>query len=70
MPEYMTDKELSEYLKSRGLKISVFSLQRQRVTGGGIPYKKVGSRVRYHKPDVDKWLEGLPTISSTSETTT
>jgi len=65
--KYMTEKEASAYLAELGVHYSVSSLQNQRVKGGGIPFLKFGTRVRYRKEDVDAWVESLPELKSTSD---
>ena len=45
---------------------SVKTLRNQRVTGGGIPFLKLGRTVRYRLSDVLAW-ETARLVSSTSE---
>ena len=33
------------------------TLQRERTAGSGIPYHKIGRRVKYHVEDIEKYLE-------------
>ena len=33
------------------------TLQRERTVGSGIPYHKIGRRVKYHIDDIEKYLE-------------
>ena len=68
MPQvYMTEKEASAYLTELGIPYAVSTLQNWRVAGGGIPYLKFKTRVRYRKEDIDAWLEKAPVLTSTSE---
>ncbi len=46
---------------------SKFTLERDRWSGGGIPFVKIGRAVRYRKADVLAWLEKHQTHCSTSE---
>lgn len=64
---YMTETEAAAYLTELGVQTSPRTLQKQRVTGGGIPFVKLTTRVRYRKTDIDNWLENLPVLTSTSE---
>lgn len=66
-PDFMTEAELAEYLNAKGLKTSVPTLQKKRLTGGGIPFVKIGTKVRYRKVDVEAWLNNLNPVGSTSE---
>ena len=66
-PDYMTEAEVADYLNAKGLKMSVPTLQKKRVTGGGIPFLKHGNAVRYRKEDVQNYVESLRTVNSTSE---
>lgn len=47
-------------------KLSVPTMDRLRVTGGGPAYVKIGSAVRYRKTDLDAWLASR-VVRSTSE---
>lgn len=64
---YMTEKEAAAYLTDLGVEFSPRTLQNQRVRGGGIPFVKFNSRVRYRKQDVDAWLNAAPVMKSTSD---
>ena len=33
------------------------TLQRERTLGSGIPYHKIGRRVKYHVEDIEQYLE-------------
>jgi hypothetical protein len=43
------------------------TLQKDRVTGDGIPFVRVGRLVRYRQSDVTEFLAALPALRSTSE---
>ncbi len=43
------------------------TLQKDRVTGTGIPFVRLGRLVRYRQSDVTAFLDGLPRCHSTSE---
>lgn len=66
-PDYMTEREVSEYLKAKGLAITISTLQKKRTVGGGIPFVKHGNAVRYRKVDVQNYVESLQVVNSTSE---
>jgi len=55
------DRWLAEYLNCEHK-----TTQAWRTRGGGPPFIKVNSLVRYRKSDVDRWLESR-LVSSTSE---
>jgi hypothetical protein len=44
------------------------TLQKDRVTGTGIPFARIGRLVRYRQSDVTAFLDALPRRRSTSET--
>ena len=48
----LTEDEVCEILN-----LNKNSLQRERCNGYGIPYVKIGRRVRYKLSDIDKYLE-------------
>lgn len=52
MTKYLNTKELSEYLG-----LSIPTLQRWRVTGQGVPFRKLGGAVRYDIQDVNAWTD-------------
>ena len=64
---YMTETEAALYMTQLGVKFSPSTLQKQRVQGGGIPYVKLNSRVRYRRQDIDSWLTNAPVLHSTSD---
>jgi predicted DNA-binding transcriptional regulator AlpA len=43
------------------------TLQKDRVTGTGIPFVRIGRLVRYRQSDVTAFLDALPRCRSTSE---
>lgn len=43
------------------------TLQKDRVTGAGIPFVRVGRLVRYRRADVAAYIAALPSLRSTSE---
>ena len=43
------------------------TLQKDRVSGGGIPFVRIGRLVRYRQSDVTAFLAALPSCRSTSE---
>lgn len=51
LPEFLTTKQLAEWLG-----VSQQSLATDRYLGQGIPYIKIGKRVRYTKADVLDFL--------------
>lgn len=57
----LTPKDVAELT---GLAIS--TLAKIRCAGGGIPFCKLGSRVRYVASDVEAWLDAQPVHHSTS----
>ena len=48
----LTEKEVQELYK-----LNVKTLQRERFNGSGIPYIKLGRRVRYKVSDINAYLE-------------
>jgi predicted DNA-binding transcriptional regulator AlpA len=45
------------------------TLQKDRVSGAGIPLIRIGRLVRYRQLDVRAYIDALPALRSTSETT-
>lgn len=45
------------------------TLQKDRVSGAGIPFIRIGRLVRYRLSDVRDYIDGLPALRSTSQTT-
>ena len=50
--ELLSEKEVAKIYK-----INVRTLQRERSMGIGMPYVKLGKRVRYKRGDVEKYLK-------------
>ena len=48
----LTEKEVQDLYK-----LNVKTLQRERCSGSGIPYVKLGRRVRYKVSDINAYLE-------------
>ena len=46
------------------------TLQKDRVSGSGIPFVRIGRLVRYRQADVQSYLDALPAYRSTSESAT
>jgi hypothetical protein len=60
--------ELPREVTAAGICRSVGWMELKALTGGGIPYRKVGRRVLYCKADVLAWLEAnSQRVHSTSE---
>jgi len=66
----MTTGEAAEYLSELGVNFVAGTLANQRTAGGGIPFRRLGRRVRYRKLDIDMWLDSAPVLTSTSDTGT
>jgi hypothetical protein len=49
------------------LDCSEATLERERWVGSGIPFIKVGRRVRYRKSDIQLWLNGRSSFRSTTQ---
>jgi len=65
---YFTEQEAAAYLTAAGVKYSPRTLQKQRITGGGIPFVKFKKRVRYRREDLETWLDSMRLHMSTSDT--
>ena len=50
--ELLSEKEVAKIYK-----INVRTLQRERSLGIGMPYVKLGKRVRYKRGDVEKYIK-------------
>ena len=50
--ELLSEKEVAKIYK-----INVRTLQRERSMGIGMPYVKLGKRVRYKRGDVEKYIK-------------
>ena len=65
---YFTETETADYLSELGVIFAVRTLSNRRTSGGGIPFVRLGRRIRYRKSDIDAWLDSAPVLSSTSDT--
>lgn len=65
---YLDEKKAAAYLTALGIPFSPRTLRTQRITGGGIPFVKVGGRVFYRQAEIDAYLGALPVLTSTSDT--
>ena len=54
--EYLSRKEASEYLKSRGLPAAVATLNKLACVGGGPVFQSFGRLPRYRPEDLDAWV--------------
>ena len=50
--ELLSEKEVAKIYK-----FNVRTLQRERSLGTGMPYVKLGKRVRYKRSDVEKYID-------------
>ena len=50
--ELLSEKEVAKIYK-----INVRTLQRERSMGIGMPYVKLGERVRYKRSDIEKYIK-------------
>lgn len=57
----------SQAVVAQVIDCSKAKLERDRWQGGGIPYIKIGRRVKYRKADVLNWLDQYQPQQSTSE---
>jgi hypothetical protein len=53
----MTDDLLTPLEYARYRRCSVRTLDRERADGVGCPYIRLGSRVLYRRPDIDRYLD-------------
>jgi excisionase family DNA binding protein len=49
--EYMTPREAAKYRKA-----GLSTLAKERLTGTGMPYLKIGMKILYRKSDIDAFL--------------
>ena len=49
---FLTNSEAADFLR-----LSPRTLEKQRVVGGGPPFRKFGRRVLYDQADLQKWAE-------------
>ena len=54
---YLSQNEVSEYCKTKGLRLSPKTLEKKRSIGGGPKFYKFGNRVVYSIKDIDIWLK-------------
>lgn len=59
IPHMFTEKEAAQLLG-----ISPWTLRSNRSKGVGIPYYKVGGRVKYRLDDINEWLHGKRVVPS------
>lgn len=59
--KYLTEKQLAETTQR-----SIKSLQRDRISGGGIPFIRFGGKILYDPEDVDTHMKSNK-FTSTSE---
>ena len=53
--EYLSRREASDYLKSRGLPVAVATLNKLACVGGGPVFRSFGRLPRYRPTDLDTW---------------
>lgn len=64
----LTEAETVEFLESLGVDYTLAWLRKKRRVGGGIPYRKVdGSKIRYERLTIERWLFEQPEFISTSD---
>lgn len=57
LPEYLSTRAASEYLRSLGIDIAANTLARWRCTGRRrLPYHRIGAIVRYRRADLDAFV--------------
>jgi hypothetical protein len=56
--QYLSRKEASEYLKSRGLPVAVATLAKYATVGGGPEFHSFGRFPRYSVDALDAWIGG------------
>jgi excisionase family DNA binding protein len=61
-PPLLAGKEAADFLR-----LSVRTLERLRVSGGGPIYVKCGRLVRYRQSDLDRWLSSRERHSTSEE---
>ena len=57
----LTTEEAAQYVR-----LGKPTLERLRLTGNGPRYAKLGGSVRYRRSDLDEWLEGRLTNSTSA----
>lgn len=63
MSELLTVKQAATFVG-----LSVPTLNRMRVHGGGAPYYKLGSQVRYDRGELETWMRSRRFTSTSEET--
>lgn len=68
-PAWLDQTNASQFLASLGVKRAPRTLQKQRVTGGGPPFRRIGTRVMYEREPLRAWAvaQRSPLVTSTSE---
>lgn len=56
-PVYLSRREASEYLKSRGILCAASTLSKMASVGGGPPVHRFGRTPLYLAQDLDLWIE-------------
>lgn len=62
-PELLTREQAAEYLGVKPQTLAVWATTHRY----DLPMIRVGSRVRYRRADLDKWLESRSTVGGDSE---
>jgi len=63
MSELLTVKQAAVFVG-----LSVPTLNRMRVQGGGAPYYKLGAQVRYDRAELEVWMRSRRYTSTSQET--
>jgi predicted DNA-binding transcriptional regulator AlpA len=63
----ISDRLLDDYEVAQITRRARSTLQKDRVSGTGIPFVRIGRLVRYRQSDVTAYLAELPSLRSTSE---
>lgn len=61
-PTFLNNQEAAEFLR-----LSPRTLEKQRVQGGGPPYRKFGARVLYSLTDLEAWALDRRRLSTSDE---
>jgi len=70
MKDYETapdDTVFSQATVAAVRRCSIFTVERDRWAGTGVPFRKMGRLVRYYKCDIQQWLAEHPVLFSTSQ---
>jgi predicted DNA-binding transcriptional regulator AlpA len=62
----MTDRYIDQHEAARLTGFTKWAFEKWRYKGGGPPYRKVRSRIRYRLSDVLTWMERRPELPNTS----